>query len=51
LLLREDSPMNGATMRELSCSKKRYMAISPWGLPRLDHPEVNNVPEYNAATE
>jgi hypothetical protein len=51
LLLRELSPMKGAAMRELSCSKKRYMTISPWGLPRLDHPEDNNAPPFNIGFE
>ena len=44
LLLRDRSPRNGAAMRELSCSKKRYMAISPWSLPRLDHSSGMIVP-------
>jgi hypothetical protein len=38
--------MNGAAMRELSCSKKRYMAISPWDWPRLDHEWVSIVPDF-----
>jgi hypothetical protein len=44
LLLREDPATNGAMMRELSCSKKRCMAISPWDWPRLDHPGAKIVP-------
>ncbi|CAI8962197.1 hypothetical protein EMIT0P218_50319 [Pseudomonas sp. IT-P218] len=34
LLLRELSPMKGAAMRELSCSKKRYMSDLSLGLAK-----------------